>query len=168
MSRRAYVQKRADCVEGHLIFPVAHSSRKTVYQLDIHFNVQLHRPGRAGGGAAGKREIFADRFANDLGAGVEQAGDDRRIEFRNKSFEHRSAVGQRNAGECVRIFHRDFLARKLASAGALDARFRDPGAVFIFVTLGPVIGAARIDFIKPFGDGYRLLVALPDDVPEVK
>jgi hypothetical protein len=95
-------------------------------------------------GAAGKREIFADRFANDLGASVEQAGDDRRIEFRNKSFEHRSAVGQRNAGECVRIFHRYFLTRKLASAGALDARFRDPGAVFIFVTLGPVIGAARI------------------------
>ena len=25
-----------------------------------------------------------------------------------------------------------------------------------------------IDFIKPFGDGYRLLAALPDDVPEVK
>ena len=27
---------------------------------------------------------------------------------------------------------------------------------------------AFIDFIRPFSDGYRLLAALPDDVPTVK
>ena len=104
----------------------------------------VNRTGNAGRRAAREGEIFADRFADDLGAGIKKPRDHRRVEFRHETLEHRCAIGQRHAGERIGVLYRHFLARELAAAGALDARLGDPGAVFVFVAHRPVIGATRV------------------------
>ena len=104
----------------------------------------VNRPGYAGGRAARKREIFAYRFADDLGAGIEEPRHDRGVELRYQTFEHRRAVCQRHAGNGVSVFDCDLLTGKLAAARAFDVGLHNPGAVFVFVTLRPIIRAAQV------------------------
>ena len=104
----------------------------------------VNGPGRTGRRAAREREIFANRFADDFRAGIEEARDDGRVELRYKTLQHRRPIGQRNAGDCVSVFDRYFLTRELAARRALDVRLHDPGAVFIFVALRPIISATRV------------------------
>jgi hypothetical protein len=126
--------------------------------------------GNTGRGAAREGEILANRFADDLGAGIKKPRYHRRVEFGHETLEHRRAIGQRHAGQRVGIFHRHFLARKLAAARALNARLGDPGPVFVFLALRPVIGAAwvfhRGDIVRQRRKQPIAIAERPDEVDE--
>src|SRR5258708_4653486 len=104
----------------------------------------MNSTGYARGRATGEGKVFANRFADDLGTGIEQPRDDGGVEFRHKGFQHRSAVRERNAGEGIGVLYGDFFPGKLAIARALDMRLRNPRAVFVLFALWPVVSSARI------------------------
>jgi hypothetical protein len=123
----------------------------------------MHRARCARRGAAGKREIFADRFADDLGAGIEQPRD----QFRDEAFQHRSSVGQGNTSQGVCVLDGNLLAGKLAAARALDVRLGNPGAVLVLFALRPIICPARIfDFGNIVGQRREQAVALAERLDE--
>ncbi len=64
----------------------------------------VHRALGAGVAAAGQAEIFAMRFAEDGPAGVEHAGDNRRIDIRHIAFQRRGADHHWNPGEADIVF----------------------------------------------------------------
>ena len=120
----------------------------------------VHRAGDAGRRAAGEREIFAHRFADDLGAGIEEPRYDGGVELRDIALEHRRAVGERDAGDRIGILDGDLLAGELALGRALDAALGDPGAVAVLLALRPVIAAARIfDGRQIVGQRQQLAIA---------
>ena len=59
----------------------------------------LHWTKRRGVAAAGQTEILAVRLTDDRAAGIEDAGDDRRVYIGHVTFERRSAIHHRHAGE---------------------------------------------------------------------
>ena len=70
----------------------------------------MHRAGRVGVAAAGEAETFAVGLADNLGAGVEQAGHNSRIKIRHKTFESCCAVHHRHAGHHHVVLDADALA----------------------------------------------------------
>jgi len=100
-----------------------------------------HRPGMA---AAGHAEGFAVHLAGDLGAGIEHARDDGRVEIGNVAFQRRRAVHHRHARQHDIVLERDGLALEFAARRTLDGRFAVPGVARIVFRRRPVARRARI------------------------
>ena len=99
---------------------------------------------RAGVAAAGEAEIFAMRLADDGAAGVEHAGDDRRVGVGRVAFERRGAVHHRHARDADIVLDRDLLAGELAARRALDLGLDVPGVVFVLLAFRTIARRARI------------------------
>jgi hypothetical protein len=89
-------------------------------------------------GARGNSRSYRNhRFADDLGAGIEQPRHDGGVELRHIALEHGRAVGERHAGDRVGILDGDLFAGELAAGRALDAELGGPGAVAVLLALRP-------------------------------
>ena len=93
----------------------------------------VHRTQRRGVAAAGQAKIFAMRLADDRAAGIENAGDDRRIDIRHVAFERRGAVHHRHAGEADIVLQDDALAGQRSVRGAAHFGLHRPGIERILV-----------------------------------
>jgi hypothetical protein len=70
-------------------------------------------------------------------------------------------------GDRVSVFDRDFLAGEAATWRALDVRLHDPRAVFVFVALRPVIGAAFMFYCRDVIRQRRQLTKSVCEGPDV-
>ena len=104
----------------------------------------VHGAQRGGVAAAGQAEIFAMRLADDGAAGVEDAGNDGRIDVGHVAFECRGAVHHRHAGEADIILEDDALARQRSVRGAAHFGLHRPGIERVFVGAWPVAGCAWV------------------------
>ena len=84
------------------------------------------------------------RLALDGRAGIEQAGDDGRVDVGHIAFERRGAVHHRHAGDADIVLHRDRLALELARRRALDVGLHVPGVERVLLGARPIAGRARI------------------------
>ena len=84
------------------------------------------------------------RLADDGAAGVEDAGDDGRIDVRHVAFERRGAVHHRHAGEADIVLEDDALARQRTVRGAAHFGLHRPGIERVLVGARPIAGRARV------------------------
>src|SRR5215831_14616280 len=77
--------------------------------------------------------IFAHRLASDLAAGIENALDHCRIDFRHVALQKLGADHHWHAGKADIVLKRDAAAGELAARLALDRGLHVPGAMRIFL-----------------------------------
>ena len=121
-----------------------------------------HRAGRTGVAAAGKAQILAYRLAENAPAGVQNARNDRRVDFGRIALQNGAAVHHRHAGDAHVVLDGEGLAGQRAGLRALDVRAPVPGAERIVFGFGPGARGARIgdrqarfgQFVQP-GIGFH-------------
>ena len=103
-----------------------------------------HGAGIVGVAAAREAQVLAYRFTDDLGAGVEQTGDHRRVDVGHVALEYRSAVHHRHAGDADVVLDRDGAAFEPAAARAADGALVIPGAERVLGRFRAITWRARI------------------------
>src|SRR5215831_21149113 len=94
--------------------------------------------------AARKTQVLADRLADDLAAGIEDARHDRRILVGDITFQHVGAIHHRDAGETNIVLDGDPLAAQLARRRSLNGALPIPGVEAILLSCWAVSCITRV------------------------
>src|ERR1041384_3950647 len=123
---------------------MSHSPAATSAAPPAIFPRVVHRQRLAGVAAARQAEALADRLADDLAAGVEDAGDQGRVDVGHIAFERRRAVHHRQAGDADIVLDDDRLAGQRAARLALDRGLPGPGVEPVLVMARAIAAGPRI------------------------
>ena len=104
----------------------------------------VHRAERRCMTAARQAEVLAMRLADDRAAGIEDAGDHRRVDVGHIAFERRGAVHHRHAGETDIVLQHHALARQRAVGAPRTSALHRPGVERVFGCARPIARRARI------------------------
>src|SRR5439155_14043087 len=104
----------------------------------------MHRPGGVRVASPGHTEILAVCLTEDGAAGVENAGDDGRVDLGHIALEGGRPVHHRHAGEHHVVLEDHGLALELALARSLDSRLVVPGVMRVLLRSGTMAGRSWV------------------------